>query len=646
MKTTRRKFLGNTLVGAASLGTTTSGMVTYGQSAAGAPVDVPQSGQRYKATVPDSLDLVEYAKHGINGLTQTLDPAFNYEIFFGVELGTNPTYLKHDSMGITSTNPKFAESLPMMRVMSGSDRYADIDRKLIQMMVDNTAEDGLYYSHYDPRRTWHEGVGHDYKKQFHRDFGNPYGNSRLLLAMIASYAVDHDAIWEPRMEKLAHALGGIAISRDDYSYYPDSQIGEAFSFAKGLGWLRTEEPMVEHTGAEGSMLMYHCGSIRALARYYALTGDKQSLASATRLVRFVTQPRFWGVEWDKVEGAGTSAERGQWQGHPHAHTAMLRALLEYAQVTNDASLKNFVRNGYEFDRAHYGLARIGMFGEGCANGDMVALSIMLSDAGVGDYWDDTDMYTRNHLVESMFTDPERLRAVEALGPAADPKPPQYSSDHVLERAIGVIGCPGLTCMIASSAGCCTGNVTECIYYAWESIVRNQGGTGTVNLLLNRATPWLDVDSYLPYEGKVVIKNKTCERVSIRIPSWVDRSQLRSSVNERATSPVWLGNFILLENLKAKDTLAVQFPIKELTEHYTYRPSSFGAMSDIREGGLPYTLTFRGNTLVDVSPREDRGFYPIYQRDPCKQTIAPMREVTRFVAPRLIKWWSGVPEEKA
>ena len=57
-----------------------------------------------------------------------------------------------------------------------------------------------------------------------------------------------------------------------------------------------------------------------------------------------------------------------------------------------------------------------MFGEGCTNGDMVALSIMLSDAGVGDYWDDTDMYTRNHLVESMYTDPERLRALEAGWP--------------------------------------------------------------------------------------------------------------------------------------------------------------------------------------------------------------------------------------
>ena len=74
MKTTRRKFLGNTLVGVASLGAAPRGIVAYGQSAAWAPVDMPQGGQRYKATVPDSLDLVEYANHGINGLTQTLDP--------------------------------------------------------------------------------------------------------------------------------------------------------------------------------------------------------------------------------------------------------------------------------------------------------------------------------------------------------------------------------------------------------------------------------------------------------------------------------------------------------------------------------------------------------------------------------------------
>ena len=39
---------------------------------------------------------------------------------------------------------------------------------------------------------------------------------------------------------------------------------------------------------------------------------------------------------------------------------------------------------------------------------------------------------------------------------------------------------------------------EALYDAWESIVRCLDDMAQVNLLLKRASPWLDVDSYLPY----------------------------------------------------------------------------------------------------------------------------------------------------
>jgi hypothetical protein len=641
MRNSRRQFLRRASVAAAAI-VAGSGVETAKRGGGGTTLSArdsaPPQSKSATAMVPDSLDLVSYANYAINGMTQTLDPDFNYEIFFRVQLGTNPPYLEHDTTGLPTINPKYGESLPMMRVMTGSSQYVDIDQKLMQMMIDNTAEDGLYYSRYNERRTWHEGVGHNYNKQFHRDFANVYGNSRLLLAMMAWYQVDRDPVWAPRMEKLAHALCRISIPREDYSYYPDSQIGEAFSYAKGLGWLLTEEPFVEQTGAEGSMFMYHCGPIRALARYYALTGDSASLDMAARLVRYVMKPQFWGAEGEKPWGVASmvdpvhqegGAEHGQWTGHPHAHIAMLRALLEFAYVTGNDSTKNFVRNAYEYTRSHVGIPRIGMFGEGCMNGDMPALSIMLSDAGLGDYWDDTDQYGRNHMVESMFTNPDLIRQVVALSPASHPDPPQDSSEDVIHRSIGVVGSPGMTCMHPSSIGCCTGNLTQAVYYVWESIVRHKDGNSQVNLLMNRASPWLDIDSCLPCEGKVVIKNKTSKRVSVRIPSWVDRSQLRCGVNGATVSAHWVGNFIMIENLKADDTLLLEFPIREATEHYTY-------------AGRTYTLRFKGNTLVDISPRQDRGNYPIYQRDPLKQAKAPMKQVARFVAPSTIKWWSGVP----
>jgi hypothetical protein len=649
VKSTRRSFIQQASVAAAAAMTSQSVTASLDERKS-APKTLSAAvpdGKSLKATVPDTLDLVEYADHAINGLTQTLDPHFNYEIFFRVQLGTNPPYLQHDTTGLPTINPKFAESLPMMRIMSGSSKYADIDEKLMQMMLDNTGDDGLYYARYDPRRTWHEGVGHNYNKQFHIDFANVYGNSRLLLAMMAWYQVSRDPAWEARMEKLAHALCKMAIQRDDYSYYPDSQIGEAFSYAKGLGWLRSEEAMVEHTGAEGSMFMYHCGSIRALSRFHSMTGDQPSIETATRLVRFVTKPKFWGVPTDRILGAGTSAERAQWQGHPHAHAAMLMALLEYSHVVNDPRLARFVRNAYQYDLSHYGLPRIGMFGEGCTNGDMVALSIMLSDAGQGDYWDDTDSYVRNHLIESMFTDPDRIKNLDRVSPVADISAPQDSTDEAIRRSIGVVGSPGLTSMVPFSIGCCTGNVTEALYYAWASSVRHKNNTTTVNLLINRASPWLDVDSFLPYEGKVLLKNKMSKQVSVRVPAWVDRKQLQCFVNENRFVPSAVGNFLLFDALKPNDVIKLEFPVKEETESYTYRPGGFASLQETNESaGIVYTLRFRGNTLVDISPREDEGFYPIYKRDQYKQDQAPQREVIRYVAPRLIKWWAGDPSDQA
>ena len=53
----------------------------------------------------------------------------------------------------------------------------------------------------------------------------------------------------------------------------------------------------------------------------------------------------------------------------------------------------------------------------------------------------------------------------------------------------------------------------------------------------------------------------------------------------------------------------------------------------------YTCTFRGNTLVDISPREDAAdSYPLYRRDHLKQAgPAPMKTVTRFAAQPMVRW---------
>jgi hypothetical protein len=97
-------------------------------------------------------------------------------------------------------------------------------------------------------------------------------------------------------------------------------------------------------------------------------------------------------------------------------------------------------------------------------------------------------------------------------------------ERLLERSIGTY-CGWGTPVALSTVlqNCCMGNGAQALYSVWESIVRFQDSTAKVNLLLNRQSPWLDVESYLPYEGRVILRNKQARRIFIRIPGWVDVS---------------------------------------------------------------------------------------------------------------------------
>ncbi len=68
------------------------------------------------------------------------------------------------------------------------------------------------------------------------------------------------------------------------------------------------------------------------------------------------------------------------------------SLLDFALIADDNRLKLFVRDAYDWARQN-GISRLGLFNgsgntEGCTVADMVGLAVALTDAGVGDYWDD------------------------------------------------------------------------------------------------------------------------------------------------------------------------------------------------------------------------------------------------------------------
>ncbi|WP_240353112.1 hypothetical protein [Cohnella algarum] len=145
------------------------------------------------------------------------------------------------------------------------------------------------------------------------------------------------------------------------------------------------------------------------------------------------------------------------------------------------------------------------------------------------------------------------------------------------------------------------------------------GTVSVNFLLNRGSVWLDVDSYLPHEGKVVLHvHRDIPELQIRIPEWAGYAKVRivrergGSVTEgRGMDPSsWVKeHFLLLGRACAGETITVTFPLDERTTVETAI-------------GQTFLTQWRGDDVVGISP-EGR-HHPFYSGRKVYDT-APMRE---------------------
>ena len=588
------------------------------------------AGKRYEATVPDTLDLAERARLSVHGLTSFLNERANYGPYGHTYFDANPPYMS-DLAGGPPNWGKIVESLLMARTMCGSAENLDIEAATLRGMLSLPVllPDGKTYA-------------------YSRDYliVNPVAPtplSRSMLALMVLQQLAPNPELKALIERMAQDHVRTVQRQGDGLYYSDPPPSNG-------------DTRIGVLGSAFPIFINGC-AIRALSRWSNLSGERNFIETAGGLARFALQPRFWQPEAEPKAVVGS--ERGHFSGHTHSYTQFLMGLLCYAIETNDSRLKQFVRSSYEYVRG-FGMARLGNFGEGCTTGDMTYLALKLSDAGVGDYWDDADRYIRNHLAELQLTDPTKLqRACEAMPRGrgrwdtakGSLDPLNETADRVVERNTGIFLSDAMHPTLVPDHSlmvtvCCTGNCTPAMYCAWESIVRCTNGVAQINLLLNRASPWLDLDSYLPYEGKVVVHNKTARTLSIRMPGWVEIRQLRCAVNGRPVTPFTVGRYLVFEKVPTRAEVALNFPMSEAKETYSmaWKQTDFwqectnpGSAWKADKDPKQYLCHFRGNTLIDISPRDEGLGYRLYEREYLRRTQAPMKKVQRYIAPVLPRW---------
>ena len=602
------------------------------------------AGERYTDLVPDTLDIQQRIALAVNGLTGPTDPEKDYLLYFRTVVMSNPPKLLHDDSDLCQI--KFMESLPLMRVASGSGLNSQVDPVWMRTALRMIGPDGLAYwpslpwapnaDVWNPRST---GAAH---------YAMPLFCGRLLGAMTLYMLRDPAGPWKEDARKIVDGLRGVAIDKGGYAYFPYG------GFVPGVPRVHDAEmPM----GVASSLAGW---TTQGLAQYYRATGYEPARELAGKLARYIAYhggyygpsgeflPNNSGYEnrIEEMTALGNASVTSPLIHFQH-HTVPLLGILDYALAAGDRDLAEFVHKSFEWARKK-GNDVVGYFPENLNNPDqletaetcevagMIGLALKLSDAGLGDYWDNADRWIRNQFAENQLLQSDwmyhmlegtlptnKIRvAPSAVDPVAE------STDRVPERVVGgFAGWPTANdWFVGHGTGmmqCCTGNGTRALYYIWEHMLTHSDGILRVNLLLNRPSPWADVLSHIPYTGRVEVKVKQdCRQLQVRIPQWTQPAEVVCSVNGQPRALGWNGRYAVVGPVAAKDLVAVTFPITERKVEV-----------DIQK--QHYYLTVKGNDVVDIYPRGR--FAPFYQRNYYRSIDTRWRTLPRFVSAEFILW---------
>lgn len=539
---------------------------------------VAPEGTRYFADVPDTLDLVENAKLVINALTRCTNPddsAINY--FYGSATRNPPVMFYAD--GLTS---KFPEGLSLMRYLTGSSFNTQVDRR------------------------WREYYLELFQKG---SVGLNQTDARFICWAANNSRQEKSVCWQEIAEESINRLSMLLTHEKDYCYLANED-GEIRT-----GWEATSEGW----------------TLQGVTSVYSIIGSPSARKLADELARYLKDHA------QIFDANGRFLARHESEKEPalhfHGNGNTMTALSEYALATHDQEFAGFVQKGYEYARS-VGWPLVGFFPEyiefwpddrpyidceTCATVDMVITALNLSKLGQGDYWDDVDRYVRNQFTEMQMKNGDWINDVAKDYPDT-PVGPNEDGDQVSERIVGSFAgwasandyCADRESPIIS--GCCTGNGARAIFNVWENMLEFNDETLRIHLLLNRASPWADLNSYVPNDGRVDVVMKAACNVEIRIPEWVNPEEVLCYVNNIPRETNFKGRYAQVGSVESGAVVTMNFPISERTVKTSI-------------GDVSYTLIIKGNDVVSIDPPGQ--WQPFYQREHYREEVRWVKR-ERFV----------------
>lgn len=561
-----------------------------------------------KRLIPDTLMLEERAGHALNAMVGMADREFGFVPFFSANLMTKPAYMTHGDWDYGSTHGRMIDGMVLARHMSGETFGQDVEERYRENLLSFFKEDGLSYRQINPNRSWEPNA-------------NMIDQRAVILSLTSWFIATGDPRAKEAAEKHVAALKRIAVKEREVWYNPASEYKEGGWPSANAVQLRLAPDPAAFTGR----------LIMPLLKYHEVTGN----ADAFELCQFFAAMIIHRSGVFNKDGSFNDSLAYR-SGHFHTRLGTLDAIARFGAFTGDAAMINWVKKSYD-----WALTQCTAFGwtpgdmheqayehETCSLVDLIATGITLAQSGYVEYWGVVERFIRNHLTESQLLE---LDWVEVSQDRSGDIPGWKTYHDVAQRTRGAFAgysAPNdFCCDVNHGRGhtsdlqiCCLGSGTRGLYMGWSNTITEKKGTVSVNFLLNRGSRWLDVSSYLPHEGKLVLDiNADIPRLQVRIPEWAGYAKVRfvreregfAAVEGKGSEPSrWVNQtFLLLGEAHAGERITITFPL-------SMRKTVENAL------GQSFETEWRGDDVVGISPKGEN--HPFYSGRRVYDT-APMRE---------------------
>jgi hypothetical protein len=496
---------------------------------------------------PETYFLQRAVDRGLAAIAARLDEADGFRPFFWVNLSPEPG-MGHDIWDLGDMCSRYTDAFILGRQMTGNAGFQEQEQALRRL-----------YKKCDP-------------------YLHPFMATRMLLTAVDLYLENLSQKTQGWVKNLVGIIRSKMTFESDYAFY----------FKPPAGWSSLTQPF-------GNFLPYPTypigGIILALARYLEAVPDAECEDLLDRLCRFV------------LNESGTFTPDGRYFGHSHSGGILTaaagimrwairkdnRGVIEQMTHVLDWTIVFSSSWGWVPD----GVGEVHGSCETCSITDYLHLALLAARYVDKSYYEVVERAARNQFLENQFHDPDR-----AL-PAGD----FLQRDRVSKALNGSWASwsmpNSLDSCLTKVEGCCLGAGIRACFLVWEHIVEQEGDLVRVNMALSRNSPWAEVISYLPFEGRIEIRIHRVKKLQVRLPVWITPEQVKATINGKTATVVHLAGYAEFENLEPADQVQLEFPVPE-------------TITEERVGGVNYRVRWRGNTVTGIDPKGRK--YPLYERE--------------------------------